>query len=121
MNRASRLGAAAVIAGALSLALSGVVAAATRTKPDAVLAMSPPLTLGLAGWMTARLRGAPFVFNIQDVFPDVAVELGMITNTVSGSAVWAAAAASTRSSDWENPTLPAYITTVFPVRPYSVR
>jgi colanic acid biosynthesis glycosyl transferase WcaI len=42
--------------------------------------MSPPLTLGLAGWMTARLRGAPFVFNIQDVFPDVAVELGVITN-----------------------------------------
>ena len=42
--------------------------------------MSPPLTLGLAGWAVARARGAPFVFNIQDVFPDVAVELGMITN-----------------------------------------
>jgi colanic acid biosynthesis glycosyl transferase WcaI len=61
-------------------ALSGIVAAATRPRPDAVLAMSPPLTLGLAGWLTARLRGAPFVFNIQDVFPDVAVELGVITN-----------------------------------------
>jgi colanic acid biosynthesis glycosyl transferase WcaI len=52
----------------------------SRTRPDAVLAMSPPLTLGLAGWAAARARGAPFVFNIQDVFPDVAVELGMITN-----------------------------------------
>jgi len=61
-------------------ALTGLLAAASRPRPDAVLAMSPPLTLGLAGWMTARLRGAPFVFNIQDVFPDVAVELGMITN-----------------------------------------
>jgi colanic acid biosynthesis glycosyl transferase WcaI len=61
-------------------ALTGIVAAASRPRPDAVLAMSPPLTLGLAGWMTARLRGAPFVFNIQDVFPDVAVELGVITN-----------------------------------------
>jgi colanic acid biosynthesis glycosyl transferase WcaI len=60
-------------------ALSGVAAVATHPRPDAVLAMSPPLTLGLAGWMTARLRGAPFVFNIQDVFPDVAIELGMIT------------------------------------------
>jgi colanic acid biosynthesis glycosyl transferase WcaI len=68
-------------------ALSGVVAAASRPRPDAVLAMSPPLTLGLAGWLTARLRRAPFVFNIQDVFPDVAVELGMITNpSVIGAA-----------------------------------
>ncbi|HEX8805106.1 MAG TPA: glycosyltransferase family 4 protein, partial [Acidimicrobiales bacterium] len=47
---------------------------------DAVLAMSPPLTLGAAGWVAARRWRAPFVFNIQDVFPDVAVELGAITN-----------------------------------------
>ncbi|MEY2420459.1 MAG: colanic acid biosynthesis glycosyl transferase WcaI [Acidimicrobiaceae bacterium] len=68
-------------------ALTGIVAAASRPRPDAVLAMSPPLTLGLAGWVTARLRGAPFVFNIQDVFPDVAVELGMIKNpTIIGMA-----------------------------------
>jgi colanic acid biosynthesis glycosyl transferase WcaI len=45
-----------------------------------VLAMSPPLTLGGAGWLAARRWGVPFVFNIQDVFPDVAVELGAITN-----------------------------------------
>ena len=32
-----------------------------------------------AGWPPAA-GGVPFVFNIQDVFPDVAVELGAITN-----------------------------------------
>jgi colanic acid biosynthesis glycosyl transferase WcaI len=48
--------------------------------PDIVLAMSPPLTLGAAGWLAARRWRVPFVFNIQDVFPDVAVELGAITN-----------------------------------------
>jgi colanic acid biosynthesis glycosyl transferase WcaI len=48
--------------------------------PDVVLAMSPPLTLGVAGWLAARRWRVPFVFNIQDVFPDVAVELGAITN-----------------------------------------
>ena len=47
-----------------------------RRRPDAVLAMSPPLTLGVAGWPAARRWRVPFVFNIQDVFPDVAVELG---------------------------------------------
>ena len=49
-------------------------------KPDAVLAMSPPLTLGAAGWLAAKRWRVPFVFNIQDVFPDVAVEVGAISN-----------------------------------------
>jgi colanic acid biosynthesis glycosyl transferase WcaI len=60
--------------------LASVLAAVTPTRPDAVLAMSPPLPIGLAGLAVARLRRAPFVFNIQDVFPDVAVELGLLTN-----------------------------------------
>jgi colanic acid biosynthesis glycosyl transferase WcaI len=62
------------------LATATAVAGRRPFKPDAVLAMSPPLTLGAAGWMTARRWRVPFVFNIQDVFPDVAVELGAITS-----------------------------------------
>lgn len=63
-------------------ALTGALAMAGQPgRPDAVLAMSPPLTLGAAGWAAARRWRVPFVFNIQDVFPDVAVELGAITNT----------------------------------------
>ena len=58
-------------------ALATVVGGVSR-RPDAVLAMSPPLTLGPAGWSVARARQVPFVFNIQDVFPDVAVELGLL-------------------------------------------
>jgi colanic acid biosynthesis glycosyl transferase WcaI len=61
-------------------ALSGLAALLSRSRPDAVLAMSPPLTLGAAGWAVARARRVPFAFNIQDVFPDVAVELGAITD-----------------------------------------
>ena len=48
-------------------------------KPDIVFAMSPPLSLGVAGWMAAKRRRVPFVFNIQDVFPDVAIETGTIS------------------------------------------
>ena len=51
-----------------------------RRRPAAVISMSPPLTLGLTGWLAARLRGAQAVFNIQDVFPDAAVSTGAITN-----------------------------------------
>lgn len=49
-------------------------------RADVVLAVSPPLTLGLAGHSIARARKAAFVFNIQDVFPDIAIELGALKN-----------------------------------------
>lgn len=49
-------------------------------RVDAVIAMSPPLTIGLTGWGTHLVRRGPLVFNIQDVFPDAAVETGAITN-----------------------------------------
>lgn len=49
-------------------------------RPDVVIAMSPPLTLGLAGWIVARCRRVPLIFNVQDVFPDAAVATGAITN-----------------------------------------
>lgn len=49
-------------------------------RVDAVVAMSPPLTLGLTGWVTHLVRRGPLVFNIQDVFPDAAVQTGAITN-----------------------------------------
>lgn len=60
--------------------MAGIFALFTRPRPDVVLVMSPPLPLGLAGWLTGLFRRVPFVFNIQDVFPDVAVEVGAITN-----------------------------------------
>lgn len=61
-------------------ALACLCSLAKRRRPEVIMAMSPPLTLGLAAWLTARLRRAPFVFNVQDVFPDVAVEVGAISN-----------------------------------------
>jgi colanic acid biosynthesis glycosyl transferase WcaI len=60
--------------------LATVAGLGSRIRPDAVMVMSPPLPLGLAGWAAAVPRGVPFVFNVQDVFPDVAVELGAITD-----------------------------------------
>jgi len=60
-------------------ALATLVGTFSRVRPDAVLAMSPPLTLGMAGRVAATARRVPLVFNIQDVFPDVAIELGLLT------------------------------------------
>ncbi len=50
-------------------------------RVDGVLAMSPPLTLGATGWGVHVARRGPLVFNVQDVFPDAAIELGAVTNT----------------------------------------
>lgn len=59
--------------------LAGVLAAGW-TKADGVLALSPPPTLGMAGWAVARMRRCPLVFNVQDVHPDVPIVTGMVRN-----------------------------------------
>lgn len=64
-------------AGFTSLATA---AAFTLGKPDVVMGMSPPIFLGDAAWSVAKRWGVPFVFNVQDIFPDVAVDLGAINN-----------------------------------------
>jgi colanic acid biosynthesis glycosyl transferase WcaI len=73
-------------------ALAGVAAVRAGgwfRRADVVLAMSPPLTLGLTGWLAGLLRGAPLVFNIQDVFPDAAVRTGAITDRrIIAAAAW---------------------------------
>ncbi len=50
------------------------------SKPDVVMGMSPPIFLGDAAWTLAKRWKVPFVFNVQDIFPDVAVDLGALTN-----------------------------------------
>ncbi len=47
---------------------------------DVVMGMSPPIFMGDAAWLVAKRCRAPFVFNTQDIFPDIAVDLGVLTN-----------------------------------------
>ena len=49
-------------------------------RVDGVLAMSPPLTNGPIGWVMKVVRRGPLVFNVQDIFPDAAIEIGAITD-----------------------------------------
>jgi colanic acid biosynthesis glycosyl transferase WcaI len=80
-------------------ALATAVGVASPIRPDGVLAMSPPLTLGPAGAVVGRLRRVPLVFNIQDVFPDVAVELGLLTGARAIAAARWLERTSYRASD----------------------
>ena len=50
------------------------------SKHDVALVYSPPLPLGLAAWTISRIRGTPFVLNVQDLFPQSVVDLGLLKN-----------------------------------------
>jgi len=63
--------------------LAALVGLAIRGPFDGVVAVSPPLTFGAAGWLLARRHRCPLVFNVQDVFPDVAVEVGAIRSPLA--------------------------------------
>jgi colanic acid biosynthesis glycosyl transferase WcaI len=76
-NKHSIVQRAAGFAGFSGLA---TVTGMTGSRVDGVIAMSPPLTLGLVGKAMAVARRAPLVFNVQDIFPDVAIALGAITD-----------------------------------------
>lgn len=49
-------------------------------RHDVVLAPSPPLTIGLSAYVISRLRRIAFIYNVQDIYPDVAIRLGVLTN-----------------------------------------
>lgn len=59
------------------LASSFMRAIATR-KPDLIFAVSPPLGLGLTVSTLSRLWRIPYIFDVEDLQPDAAVELGMM-------------------------------------------
>ncbi len=47
---------------------------------DVVLATSPQLLCGLAGWLTALIKRRPFVFEVRDLWPQQIVDLGVLRN-----------------------------------------
>ena len=53
--------------------LALAVPRALAIRPDVVLAMTDPPVAGIAGAWVARLAGRPFVYNIRDLYPDMAI------------------------------------------------
>jgi len=53
--------------------LALAVPRAAAIRPDLVLAMTDPPVAGIAGAAVARLAGRPFVYNIRDLYPDMAI------------------------------------------------
>ncbi|MEU4692547.1 glycosyltransferase family 4 protein [Actinoplanes sp. NPDC023714] len=58
-------------------------AKAARLKADLVFATSTPLTVAVPGVIAAKLRRAPFVFEVRDLWPEVPIEMGALRNPVA--------------------------------------
>lgn len=59
-----------------------VVSVCWLDRRDLVLATSPQPFAGLAGLITARIRGMPFVFEIRDLWPESLVAMGEIDTPI---------------------------------------
>ncbi|MFG6495404.1 glycosyltransferase family 4 protein [Fictibacillus sp. UD] len=49
-------------------------------KTDVIICTSPPLFLGITGYLSSKFKRAKFVFNVADIWPESAVELGILKN-----------------------------------------
>jgi glycosyltransferase involved in cell wall biosynthesis len=64
----------------LSFTLSCFLALPWIGRKDIVITECPPLFLGLSGIVLARIKKAKHVFNVADLWPESAVELGALKN-----------------------------------------
>ena len=86
---ANRYSAPVRVASFTAFTVAASVAGALQQRPDVVFASSTPLTIGIAGLLTARAKRAPFVFEIRDLWPAVPVALGALKGGVAiGTAEW---------------------------------
>jgi glycosyltransferase involved in cell wall biosynthesis len=63
-----------------SYALAAGLAGCLARRPDVVLASSPPLPAAAAGAMVARRHRVPWVMDVRDLWPEVPIAMGELTN-----------------------------------------
>jgi glycosyltransferase involved in cell wall biosynthesis len=47
---------------------------------DLVWGTSPPIFQGVTAWVLARLKGVPFLFEVRDLWPAFAIDVGVLRN-----------------------------------------
>jgi colanic acid biosynthesis glycosyl transferase WcaI len=60
--------------------LSLIAAICLVRRVNVVVAPSPPLTIGVCAWLLGCVYRAPFVYNVQELYPDIAITLGALRN-----------------------------------------
>src|ERR1700704_4770097 len=67
----------------LSFPIFSLLSVRKLGRADVIYVQSPPLFTGLAALWFSRLKSAPFIFNVSDIWPQSAVELGMLRNRLA--------------------------------------
>jgi glycosyltransferase involved in cell wall biosynthesis len=62
----------------LEFVLGASYAGMRANRPDVVFATSTPLTIGIPGWLTAKRHRVPFVFEVRDLWPEAAIQMGAV-------------------------------------------
>jgi colanic acid biosynthesis glycosyl transferase WcaI len=73
-----------------SFCISAAATGMFVSRPDLVIATSPQLLVGLAGWWLSRVKRVPFIFEVRDLWPEslAAVEMsapGSVLNRILGT------------------------------------
>lgn len=71
----------------LSFFFSSVLALLKLKDQDVVFIVSPPLTNGILGLLAKKIKKWKYVFNVQDIYPDVAISTGVFSNGLLISAL----------------------------------
>lgn len=62
----------------LSFMLTSLYGVARARRPDYIFVDSPPLFLGISGWLASLYWRRPFIFNVADLWPDSVRDLGIL-------------------------------------------
>jgi len=49
-------------------------------KYDVIIVSSPPLFIGISGYLISLFKRTPFVFEIRDLWPESAIDTGLVSN-----------------------------------------
>jgi len=58
--------------------LSLVVGIVCVRRVDVIVSPSPPLTVGIVAWLLGWWHRAPYIYNVQEIYPDIAINLGAV-------------------------------------------
>lgn len=67
-------------AGHLSVPMTTLLGALAAGKHDIIFVYSPPLFMGITGWLLRLFRGIPFVLGVQDLHPQCYIDQGILKN-----------------------------------------
>jgi len=100
--------------GYFSFVFSGLWAGLFKTegKFDKILVTSPPLFIGITGYLLSRLKRIPFIFEIRDLWPESAIDTGVVTNKFVIKMAYAIEAFIYRKAKLINVLTPAFKTTL---------